>query len=275
MPYSLRREVRDGQLVRLSLGLGLADDCLDFLRCRARPNTWLNYAHDLKVFFCVVDKPVEAVTTADVFRFMQQQVHPLATDPAGQPPPTVCARTLKRRLCAVSNLYTYLITRGDTPITRNPVPTGQLLRGHALATPRRSTPLLRTPQTLPELVPVAQVQRFLASLATHRDKAMVLLMALGGLRKSEVLGLTAISLMEHRVPWRELGELNDRGSGRSELASGQPPSGASPESLSADWPGRQTRSGPPSGPSLTRARQQQPRRSRLVSRASSRCCAGY
>jgi len=194
MPYSLRREVRDGQLVRLSLGLGLADDYLDFLRCRARPNTWLNYAHDLRVFFCVVDKPVEAVTTADVFRFMQQQVHPLTTDPAGQPPPSVCARTLKRRLCAVSNLYTYLITRGDTPITRNPVPTGQLLRGHALATPRRSTPLLRTPQTLPELVPVAQVQRFLASLATRRDKAMVLLMALGGLRKSEVLGLELADL---------------------------------------------------------------------------------
>ena len=189
MSYTLRREVRDGQLIRLSLGLGLVDDYLDFLHCQARLNTWLNYAHDLKIFFCIVDKPVEGVTTADIFRFMQQQVRPSSTDSTGQPPPSVCARTLKRRLCAVSNLYSYLITRGDTPITRNPVPSGQLLRSHALAPPRRSTPLLRTPQTLPELVPVPQVQRFLASLATQRDKAMILLMALGGLRKSEVLGL--------------------------------------------------------------------------------------
>jgi site-specific recombinase XerD len=41
---------------------------------------------------------------------------------------------------------------------------------------------------------VAQVQRFLASLATYRDKAMILLMAVGGLRKSEVLGVTLSDL---------------------------------------------------------------------------------
>lgn len=194
MCHSLHREVLDGQLVRLSLGLHLVDDYLEFLHCRARPNTWLNYAHDLKVFFSVVDKPVEAVTTADVFRFMQQQIHPLSTDPDGQRSPSVCARTLKRRLCAVSNLYTYLLTRGDTPFTRNPVPSGQTLRSHPLNSPRRQAPLLRTPQTLPQLVPVAQVQCFLASLATYRDKAIVLLMALGGLRKSEVLGVEVTDL---------------------------------------------------------------------------------
>jgi site-specific recombinase XerD len=54
--------------------------------------------------------------------------------------------------------------------------------------------LLRVPQTLPQLVSVKQVQRFLASLNTYRDKAMLLLMALGGLRKSEVLGLEAADL---------------------------------------------------------------------------------
>jgi integrase/recombinase XerD len=194
MPYSLCREVRDGQLVRLSLGIDLVDDYLDFLHCQARLNTWLSYAHDLKVFFCVVDKTIEAVTTSDVFRFMQQQIHPLPIDPAGQPPAGVCARTLKRRLCALSNLYAYLITRGDTQITSNPVPGGQLLRNHHSTKPWRSTPLLRTPQTLPEIVPVVQIQRFLTSLSTQRDKAMILLMALGGLRKSEVLGIELADL---------------------------------------------------------------------------------
>ncbi len=57
MSYTVRREVHDGQLVRLALGIDLVDDYLDFLRCHARPNTWLNYAHNLKVFFSLVDKP--------------------------------------------------------------------------------------------------------------------------------------------------------------------------------------------------------------------------
>jgi len=43
-------------------------------------------------------------------------------------------------------------------------------------------------------VPVEQVQRFLASLTTFRDKAMILSMVLAGLRKSEVLGLEMVDL---------------------------------------------------------------------------------
>ena len=43
-------------------------------------------------------------------------------------------------------------------------------------------------------MPVAHVQCFLASLTTARDKAMILLMALGGLRKSEVLGVETADL---------------------------------------------------------------------------------
>jgi len=42
MPYQLYREVRDGQLCRLSMELDFVDDYLDFLRCRCRPNTWRN-----------------------------------------------------------------------------------------------------------------------------------------------------------------------------------------------------------------------------------------
>src|SRR5215208_6594140 len=131
MSYTVRREVRAGQLVRLSLGIDLVDDYLDFLRCHARPNTWLNYAHDLKVFCSLVDTPLPLVTTADVFHFMELQRYPPPADAAADPPRGVCARTLKRRLCAVSNLYAYLLLRGDSPVSRNPVPAGALVRGHA------------------------------------------------------------------------------------------------------------------------------------------------
>jgi site-specific recombinase XerC len=145
MPYVVQREVQDSHLVRLSVGIPLVDDYLEFLHCHARPNTWLNYAHDLKVFFSLVDKPVPAVTTSDVFRFMERQQRPRPADAGGDPPRGVCARTLKRRLCAVSNLYTYLLLRDDTPVTHNPVPAGLPVRGQMLGTARRSVPLIRTP----------------------------------------------------------------------------------------------------------------------------------
>ncbi len=191
MPCQLRREVRDGQICRLTLGLELVDDYLDFLHCRCRPNTWLNYAHDLKIFFSTIDKPVTDVTTADVLHFMQCQFQLSST----QTSHGVCTRTLKRRLCAVSGLYSYLMMGDSPPIPRNPVPAGLMIRGKIpTGAAPRLTPLLRTPRTLPQIVPVEQVQRFLASLNTYRDKAMVLLMVLGGLRKSEVLQLELTDL---------------------------------------------------------------------------------
>ena len=206
MPYQLHREVRNGQLCRLSLGLALVDEYLDFLRCRSRPNTWLNYAHDLKIFFNTVDKPVAEVLTADVFRFIRCQSQGQDADPiADDATRGVSARTLKRRLCAVSGLYNYLLMGDDPPIKRNPVPSGFVLRGQIPDATPRLNPLLRVPQTLPRLVPVEQVQRFLASLNTYRDKAIVLLMALGGLRKSEVLGVEEadLDLAQHTVLVRE------------------------------------------------------------------------
>lgn len=197
MVYQLHREVRDGMPVRLWIGLDLVDEYLEFLGCRCRRNTWLNYAHDLKIFFNIIDKPVDKVSTADVFHFIecQRQLDAPVVTADGQRPRGLCTRTVKRRLCALSGLYSYLLTRGDTPVRRNPVPSGLPRRSPSPGGAPRRNPLLRAPKTLPQIVPVEQVQRFLASLNTDRDRAIVLLMALGGLRKSEALGL-------------ELGDLN-------------------------------------------------------------------
>jgi integrase len=181
MAYELHREFKHGVLVRLRIGLDLVDEYLEFLRCRCRPNTWINYAHDLKIFFNFIDKQVPEVTTADVFRFIECQHQP---DARG-----LCTRTVKRRLCTLSGLYRYLLTRGDTPVRANPVPGGLPRRSSSPGGATRSDPLLLAPSTLPRIVPVEQVQRFLASLNTYRDKAIILLMVMGGLRKSEALGL--------------------------------------------------------------------------------------
>ena len=50
-------------------------------------------------------------------------------------------------------------------------------------------PLIRTPRTLPRVLAPSEVDALRAALRTHRDRAMVEAMLLGGLRRCEVLGL--------------------------------------------------------------------------------------
>jgi site-specific recombinase XerD len=56
---------------------------------------------------------------------------------------------------------------------------------------RRGGALIRTPRTLPRVLAPQEADAFLAALRTRRDRAMVLAMLLGGLRRCEVLGLRA------------------------------------------------------------------------------------
>ena len=57
-----------GELIRL--GHPLLDAYLELVCARARPNTLLATAFDLKVFFNVVDKDPSDVVTADVLAFI-------------------------------------------------------------------------------------------------------------------------------------------------------------------------------------------------------------
>jgi len=57
----------------LRFGVKLLDDYLDFVASRCRPNTVLATAYDLRVFFAVVGRPVEEVTSRDVLAFMTAQ----------------------------------------------------------------------------------------------------------------------------------------------------------------------------------------------------------
>ena len=58
------------------LGDPLLDEYLGFVAARARHNTVLAQAFDLKVFFSVVAKDVREVTTADVLAFVEAQRSP-------------------------------------------------------------------------------------------------------------------------------------------------------------------------------------------------------
>jgi site-specific recombinase XerD len=62
-------------------------------------------------------------------------------------------------------------------------------------------PLVRVPHTLPKILAPGEVRALLSALRTERDRAMVLAMLLGGLRRCEVLGLR---LADVRVTDRSL-----------------------------------------------------------------------
>jgi integrase/recombinase XerD len=73
-------------------------------------------------------------------------------------------------------------------MTANPVPRGLPTRRERQR-PRQGVPLVRAPRTLPRVLDPAEVDALTAALRTHRDRAMVAAMVLGGLRRCEVLGL--------------------------------------------------------------------------------------
>jgi len=175
----------------ITLGHPLVDAYLELVTVRARWNTVLATAFDLKVFFSIVAKEPPDVTTADVLAFIKEQRRPrrgakvvrIEDGETG-----LSARTIKRRLASVAGLYEYLIIRGDTTITRNPVPRGLSLRRPGQRAVR-GVPLIRAPHTLPRVVDPDEVDALVRALRTRRDRAMVEAMVLGGLRRCEVLGL--------------------------------------------------------------------------------------
>ncbi|HET9648992.1 MAG TPA: tyrosine-type recombinase/integrase [Microlunatus sp.] len=117
---------------------------------------------------------------------------------------------VNRRVAAVRAMFEYLVMCGDR--ADNPVPAprrGQGLRvksrgmlGH-LGPGRRRTGgrLVQSPRTLPESLDRDEVAAFVANLLTHRDRAVALLMLLGGLRAGEVrrLRLTDVDVALRRV----------------------------------------------------------------------------
>lgn len=173
------------------IGHALLDDYLDLVAARARPNTLLATAFDLKVFFSIIGKAPIDVTTADLLEFIKVQRAPrtdakvvrIEDGEAG-----LSARTIKRRLATIAGLYEYLMIRGDTGVRSNPVPRGLAVRRPGQRAVR-GVPLIRAPRTLPRVIDPEEVDGFVRALRKHRDRAMVDAMLLGGLRRCEVLGL--------------------------------------------------------------------------------------
>jgi integrase/recombinase XerC len=128
---------------------------------------------------------------------------------------SAAASTVNRRVAAVRAFFEYLVMTGER--TDNPVPSprrGQGLRcsergllGHlGLGRARPGGRLVRQPRLLPESLPASDVDAFVATLGTHRDRAMVLAMLLGGLRSAEVRGLLLADVDMGRRRLRVIGK---------------------------------------------------------------------
>ena len=205
MHHKLALEFENGKVVKLSLGVTEADAYLKFLRYRCRPNSWISYGYDLQVFLNTITKPVAEVMPTDILAFIESQ-RQSRPGPKRSMLPGLCNRTIRRRLATVAGLYEYLRVFHD--LQNNPVPRGLTKRnifwgnryGKAAV-----TPLIRTPEALPRPLDDEEIGLFIDSLRNHRDKAIVLIMLLGGLRKSEVLKLTLkdIDFGQHTLFVRE------------------------------------------------------------------------
>lgn len=195
----LIRSATVGGEARYALGDPLVDSYLAFVAGRSRPNTLRAVAHDLKTFFTVIDKNAVEVVAADIFGFVAAQRGDRSVVRISDGESGLSSRTIARRLSSISGFYSYVVARGDTPVASNPVPRG-------LATRRRGgrrtqVPLVRVSRTLPKILSPAEVVALLGALRTHRDRAMVYAMVLGGLRRCEALGL---ALGDVQVPERSL-----------------------------------------------------------------------
>jgi integrase/recombinase XerD len=191
-PCLIRSRGPSGEAV-VRLGAPQLDAYLEFLAGRCRPNTVLAAAYDLKVFFAVVAKAPGEVCPADVLGFITAQrtgrvgdravVQAVAVD--GEVG-AVSTTTVARRLSSISGFFAFLQVRGD--VAANPVPRGLPTRRER-SRPSQGVPLTRRTRRLPKILTPAEVDELTTALHTHRDRAMVAAMVLGGLRRCEVLGL--------------------------------------------------------------------------------------
>jgi site-specific recombinase XerD len=193
---SVQRSGEPPSDVSVRVGHPLLDDYLVFLAGRARPNSVLAVAFDLKVFFTWAQKEPAEVATRDIVNFVAAQRAPraqtnvvrISDGGAG-----LSARTVARRLSSLSGLFAYLVVRGDAGVATSPVPRGLITRRDR-RNGGRPAPLVRRPVLLPRVLDPAEVDALVGALRTRRDRAMVEAMVLGGLRRCEVLGLRMADL---------------------------------------------------------------------------------
>src|SRR5215207_8996859 len=175
------------------------------------------YAYDLLNLLCFcVERGLHLadVRASDVFDYLDWQTS-LASGGRGRVVVRLGDRrgaapaTMNRRIAAARGLFEYAClagARSDSPVPAARRSSGARVRrgllGHlGPGRPRGGGRLVRSPRRLPESLEPAEVAAFIADLGSARDRAIALLMLLGGLRAGEVrtLRLADVDLGLRRV----------------------------------------------------------------------------
>ena len=170
------------------------------------PSTVRVYAFDLSNFArFLADQQlcIEEVRPSDLFDYIDWQARATAGRRNGRVVSIASGRrvapaTMNRRIAAVRGFFEYCVSaelRSDNPVPAARRATGlrvarRGMLGHlGSGRSRGGGQLVKEPRRLPESLDPSDVSTFFGDLETHRDRAIVLAMVLGGLRSAEVRSL--------------------------------------------------------------------------------------
>ncbi len=183
------------KMVEVSTNSPFIDHFLRKVKVSQSEHTWINYAHDLRVFFRTVALPLERIDRQTCLTFMECQ------DRAG-----LSRLTINRRLAAISSLFAELHLLDPVLFPRNPV--SPLVRDRA--TRRRNQSLYRKqPDRVPDVIAEEDLRAFFEVLPCWRDRALMLLMWISCLRISEAV---AIRFQDLECSHRSIHIANGKGS---------------------------------------------------------------
>jgi len=174
-PIQIALEYQQSTMIAVTTNSPYIDHFLRKVKMSQSIHTWINYAHDLKVFFTTLGLPLERIDRQSCLSFMEDQ------DRAG-----LSSLTINRRLAAVSSLFTELNLLDPVRFPHNPVAPLQRNR----ETRKRSRSLYRRqPDRVPDIIAEDSLQAFFAVLPTWRDRTLILLMWISCLRISEAVAI--------------------------------------------------------------------------------------
>jgi integrase/recombinase XerC len=168
-------EYAQSKMVAVSTNCPFVDHFLRKVKMCQSQNTWINYAHDLKIFFAALNQPLEHIDRRSCLRFMEIQ------DQAG-----LSSLTINRRFAAISSLFLELNLLDPVAFPQNPVSPVQRDRSKR----KRSQSLYRKqPDRLPDVIAEEDLQAFFAVLPTWRDRTLIMLMWISCLRIHEAVSI--------------------------------------------------------------------------------------
>jgi site-specific recombinase XerD len=164
-----------GQIVDVQSTSTEINHFLRLVKLSRAHNTWLNYALDLKVFFSIVQVPLEQVGRPACLTFIEHQ------DRAGR-----ADTTINRRLAALSSLFDELHLLDPERFPSNPVYPFHRARYERR---RRGSLYRKQPERVPDVLASQQLQTLFGAVHTWRDRTLILLMWVSCLRISEALAI--------------------------------------------------------------------------------------